>query len=215
MDVGRVVPVIIQGLGARHAPADQQRQAHPPMAEIGQRHRRAPADAQQMLQHAARAFPSPGWSGSGSRHRSTCAGYSPRSVSASPCITDKPARHAGIHILLRQFDAAPVHVLGAHQMFQQRAVAAADIQHARAGRDHFGDGGKVGAQLAAHATPLPGRGHGIEKAAHGVEHFRLVQQEGVMAPVGLDLDKADIARPRRSGHGRCACSRRWETASRW
>ena len=37
MDVGRVVPSIIQRPGARHAPARQQRQPHPPMAEIGQR----------------------------------------------------------------------------------------------------------------------------------------------------------------------------------
>ena len=58
----------------------------------------------------------------------------------------QPARHAGVHVLLRQFDAAPVDVLGRRQMFEQRAVAAADVEHARAVRNHFGDGREIGAQ---------------------------------------------------------------------
>ena len=103
------------------------------------------------------------------------------------------ARHAGIHILLRQFDAASVHALGADQIFQQRAVAAADIQHARAGAESFPRSPQGrGADCVAHATPSDDA-TAIEKAAHGVEHFRLVQQEGVMALVGLDLDKAHLA----------------------
>ena len=36
--------------------------------------------------------------------------------------------------------AAAIDILGAHQMFQQRAVAAAHIQHPRTGADHIGNG---------------------------------------------------------------------------
>src|SRR6185312_14790422 len=46
----------------------------------------------------------------------------------------------------------PVHIARPFQMFEQRAVAAAHIQHATVGFDHLGDGGKIGTQ--AHAMPF-------------------------------------------------------------
>src|SRR6185436_15253830 len=57
-------------------------------------------------------------------------------------------RHAGVHPLARHLDAAPVHVLGAGQELQQRAVAAADVEHARARLDHLRDQQVVDAMLA-------------------------------------------------------------------
>src|SRR5438445_800186 len=36
--------------------------------------------------------------------------------------------------------------------------------------------------------------HGVEEPAHGGEHFRLIEQEGVVTAVGADFDEADIGR---------------------
>ena len=47
--------------------------------------------------------------------------------------------HAGVHAGLAQLDAAPVDLLGFPQMLQQRAIPAADIQHAAGGLHHVGD----------------------------------------------------------------------------
>ena len=49
------------------------------------------------------------------------------------------ARHAGVDALARQLDAAPVDGLGVGEQLQQRAVAAADVEHARARLHHLGD----------------------------------------------------------------------------
>jgi hypothetical protein len=51
----------------------------------------------------------------------------------------QPARHTGVDALAGNLDAAPVDVLGVGQQLQQRAVAAADVEHARPALDHFGD----------------------------------------------------------------------------
>src|SRR5262249_17726384 len=45
----------------------------------------------------------------------------------------------GIDAGLRELDAAPVDILGVGEIGQQRAVAAADIEHARARLDHVGE----------------------------------------------------------------------------
>ena len=59
-------------------------------------------------------------------------------------------------------DAARVAALGAEQMVDQRAVAAADVQHARTRRDHLGDQPQIDAHVlgdeadgvvSAHARP--------------------------------------------------------------
>ena len=130
----------------------------------------------------------------------------------------QPVPHAGIDAGLAQLDAARIDALVARQIGEQRAVAAADVEHARARLDHVGDQPQVapqppgGARVAAGsgATALEpargGRRHAAfperaagrgarrsrQKAAQGREQLRLVQQERVVALVGLDLDKADI-----------------------
>ncbi len=55
--------------------------------------------------------------------------------------------HAGVHARLRQLHAAPVHVLLAGEIGQQFAVAAADVEHARARIDHLGGQSEIAAQL--------------------------------------------------------------------
>ena len=56
--------------------------------------------------------------------------------------------HAGIDAGLAQLDAARVDALLARQIGEQRAVAAADIEHPRARLDHVGDQPQVAPQLA-------------------------------------------------------------------
>ncbi len=46
---------------------------------------------------------------------------------------------AGVDPGLAEFDAAAVDRLVARQIGEQRAVAAADVEHPRARRDHLGD----------------------------------------------------------------------------
>jgi hypothetical protein len=73
-------------------------------------------------------------------------GYSERSVIGVPLHDGKTARHALIDIVLDELEAAAVNALAAHQIFQKRTIAAADVEDARAGRNHIGNGGKVRAQ---------------------------------------------------------------------
>jgi hypothetical protein len=101
------------------------------------------ADAQKMLQHHTRLFRR--LDGLRQDHEiENLAGIFDQVGVGVALHHRQAARHAGIDVLLRQFDAAPVDAFCPHQMFQQRAVAAADVQHPRAGRDHVGDGGEIG-----------------------------------------------------------------------
>src|SRR5205814_1111060 len=54
MDIGRVVPRIVQQLRYRHAPAPQQTEPDSPEAEIRKRHDRALADANELFDDVAR-----------------------------------------------------------------------------------------------------------------------------------------------------------------
>ena len=56
------------------------------------------------------------------------------------------AAHAGQHARLAALHPAARHLLAAHQMFEQRAVPAAQVQHAGPGRHHVGDRQQVGPQ---------------------------------------------------------------------
>src|SRR5690349_25096292 len=61
------------------------------------------------------------------------------------------ARHALIDAALRQLDAASVDLLVGLQQFEQRAVAAADVEHLGAGVDQICDDLEVDAGRAVHA----------------------------------------------------------------
>ncbi len=99
------------------------------------------------------------------------------------------------------------------QQPQQLAVAAADVEHLGARRDHLGDHQKVDARAARHARRLrhgeialepPEHRHrsrrrrqaarlggAFEETAHDREQLRLVEQEGVVPLVGDDLGERD------------------------
>src|SRR5215510_13129663 len=77
----------------------------------------------------------------------------------------QPTRHTGVDAFAAHLDAAAIDVLGVGEQLQERAVAAADVEHARAGLDHFRDqqmvdpvgaglaGGEHQLFLAANARP--------------------------------------------------------------
>src|SRR5436190_567887 len=54
VDVGRVVPMVVRQLRFRHLAVKQQAEADAPEAEIGERHDRPLADAQQRFHHVTR-----------------------------------------------------------------------------------------------------------------------------------------------------------------
>ena len=122
------------------------------MSEIGQRHGRALADAQQMAEHALGI--ARGLDGLAQDHDVEDLRRIFGEIGVRVALDDgKAARHAGVDVLLGQFQSAAVHLLGRRQMFEQRAVAAADVEHPRAVWDHFGDSRQVGTQACHHATP--------------------------------------------------------------
>ncbi len=56
---------------------------------------------------------------------------------------------------------------------------------------------------------------GVQEAADDGEQLRLVEQEGVVALVAVDLGERDARRRRRSAHARWRAIPRSGTASRW
>ena len=103
------------------------------MAEIGKRNDRAFADAQELAQHNPRAFGR--LDGLREDRDVENARRIVAQIRVGVALHDRQAaRHAGVHVLLAEFQPARVGALFRHQMFQQRAVAAADVEHARAAR---------------------------------------------------------------------------------
>ncbi len=135
----------------------------------------------------------------------TCAGYSHQIGVGVALHHRKSARHAGIDILLRKFDAAPVHILGrAPDVPAARRRRSRHPAPARRAESSSAMAARSGRRIA-HFTPRLRR-DGIEEAAHGREHFRLVEQEGVMAACRSRSRQNSHWPPPRSAHGRCACS---------
>ena len=66
----------------------------------------------------------------------------------------EPLGDAFVHAFARQFDAAAVDA-ARFQQPQQFAVAAADVEHARARLHHVGDDQQVDARAARRRAPLP------------------------------------------------------------
>ena len=137
VNVRRVVPGGGEVFRARHVPADQQLQPHLPEAEIRERDDGALADAQQVFQHRFRL------------PRCLQRLRQDHVVEGIVGIIDEvgvgvalhhrqPLGDAAVDALARQLDAAAVDA-AALQELQQLAVAAADVEHLRAVRDHFRD----------------------------------------------------------------------------
>ncbi len=147
----------------------------------------------------------------------------------------KPFGDAFVDALARQLDAAAVDAAGFEKP-KELAVAAADVEHARAMLHHIGDDQQVDARAAGAARRLrhgeivfqtrqhrylaaAGRPRGLrgafQEAAHDGEQFRLVEQESVVALVGRDFGKRDAGAGGIERMHDGARFRQSGTASRW
>ena len=132
MDVGRVVPGIRHVVGHRHATVDQQVEADPPMAEIGERHDGPPSDPQQVFENdlrLARRLDR-------LRQDHVVEGIVRiiRQIRVGIALDDRQSLgEAGVDAFARDLDAASVDTLAVPQERQQIAIAAADIEHREPG----------------------------------------------------------------------------------
>src|ERR1700730_4921842 len=152
MDVGRVVPRMRQEMRHRHPATKQKVQPDPPKAEIRERDDRAPANADERLEHLARL--TRGLQGLAQHDDVESAGRIGGEIAIGIPLNDrKPVADTGVAARLAELHAAAVDSLVANEMGEQRAVAAADIEHARAGLDHLRDELQIVAELGARTAP--------------------------------------------------------------
>ena len=108
------------------------------MAEIGKRHDGVPADAQHVLEHDAR-LPG-GLQRLRQDHVVEGVVRIVREVGVGVALDHRQSLgDALVDALARELDAAPVDAARLGQQPEQLAVAAADVEHLGAGRDHLGD----------------------------------------------------------------------------
>ena len=114
--------------------------------KFGKTHHRARGDAQHLAQHDARLLHR--LKRARQHHVVECAVRIVREVGVGIAMHHRHAvRHRADHLGHVDLDAARVAAFGARQMIDQHAVAAADVEHARAGRDHLGDQPEIDAHV--------------------------------------------------------------------
>ncbi len=106
------------------------------------------------------------------------------------------ALDAGQHVVVGDLDAVAAAAALALQQVQHRAVAAAQVEHARARRHQLGDRIAWCARslmlMRPRACGRPLR-DALEVGAHHAHVARILQQEGVVAVRRVDLGVADVA----------------------
>src|SRR5438477_480583 len=111
--------------------------------------------------------------------------------------------HAGIDARLAEFYAACIDPLYARQIGEQRAVAAADVEHPRAGLDHVGDQPKIAAQLIGNGGLLCGLGCAdLERQRGAAAHVPLLQNR-----VTPRCSAQPVRNPRSVANNSGSCSR--------
>ena len=95
---------------------------------------------------------------------------------------------AGEHVVVGDLDAVAAAAALALQQREQLAVAAAEVEHARAVRHQLGD--QLDVLAIAHASSLARL---VEAGAQHAVIARIVEQEGVVAVRRVDLGVADVA----------------------
>src|SRR5205807_2222649 len=134
--VRRVVPIVIEEMRHRHPPGQKNMEPDLPMTEIRERNDGAPADAHEVLDDDARI----------ARRLQRLAQHHVierlrrvgREIAVGVTLDHREAvAHTGVDAGLRQLDAATVYVLGARQVGQELALAATDIEYARARLDEI------------------------------------------------------------------------------
>ena len=205
-DVGRVVPVIAQErAGPGSAAFFVKMLAQLPVADVGEADDPLPADAEDLLEHALHVHHRL------QRLREDDEVELPVGEGRQPVVQVglhdvQPAADAGQDRLLVQLDAHDVPAAVAAQPGQQPAVAAAQVQHAGAGRNQLDDRVVVQAAAVEDARRIlaaqlvqghvgqrvVGRRAAVEirqEGPHGlaVDRQLVGQQEGVVAAVALHV----------------------------
>ncbi len=215
MDVRRVVPAVRQVLRHRHAALEQQRQPHAPVAEIREGNDGVLADPQEVVEYRLRVV------GRLQRLRQdhiveAVVGIEDEVVVGVALDHRQAARHAFVDAALRQLDAASVDLLVGLQQFEQRAVAAADVEHLSAGSIRFGDDLEVDAGRAVHAHADSPRARAAEVRNPRSRRKAPVRRAGRRRGHGrFRSRRRRPTRPPRSAHAPPRGSLRSGTASRW
>jgi hypothetical protein len=134
--------------------------------------------------------------------------------------------NAGIDAGLAELDAAAVDTQFVDEVFEKCAIAAADIEHAYARRDHLRNerqgpagaaafGGGAAEDWGRRSFQASMRRRAGEEAAQRLGELRFVEEEGVMTFVALDLNEAHIRSSGIEAMARSRGSPRSGTASRW
>ena len=197
MDVGRVVPLKGELLALGHAPFHEQFAAHFETGEVREGDHRLARDAQDLLQEFARALDRlqrfaehDDIEAVVRDHGQTVVDVFQQDVAAQ---TDR-----GDDLVDVDLDAVAAAVPALAQDVEQRAVAAAEVQHAAARRD------QVEHLLIVAQLPLPdhaalrrvvaaGRVVGRrQKRAHHALQFFDVGQEGIVARCGVEVAVRDL-----------------------
>ena len=142
--VRRLVPLVGQRLGHGHA-AERHLQARAPMAEIRKADDRLAPDAQHLAQDAF------GMAHRLQRLRKDHAVERMIREQRQPALQVDlqhvdVVRHAGDHAVVVDLHAVAWRRARLPQVAQQRAVAAAEVEHARAAIEPLRDGGEIGAR---------------------------------------------------------------------
>src|SRR5271170_6833144 len=148
-----------KALGHRHSAKKGDLRPDSPMAEIRHRNDRPAADPQHMLEH------DPGLAGGlqSLRQDHIVEGVVRviDEVGVGVALNDgEPFRHAIVNALLRKLYSSSVDISLFDQEPQQIAVAAADVEYARTGRDEFGHAQKIDARRGKG----PGKGQAMPLA---------------------------------------------------
>ena len=160
VDVRGVVPPVGQRPAGGHAAAGGQRPPEAPVTEVGERHDSHPAHAHHLLQHQRRAMRGL------QRLREDHHVVGVVLHIAQPLVdVGHHHRHApgnaGVEALVGDLHARAIAPLLADEVVEQRAVAAAQVEHPRPARNHGGDDIEVWA-----------KGHGEEATGHGLGQVR-------------------------------------------
>ena len=186
-DVRRVVPLVGQHARHRHA-AGGDVQAVRPVREVRKADDADAADARRLAQHllgVAQVLQRVEL-----QHDVEAAVLEQRQPFLEVELDDVDAAlRAGEHVGVGDLDAVAAAAALALQQGEQLAVAAAEVEHARAGRHQLGD--QLDVLAIAHAQLLA---RALREA--GAQHpvvARIVEQEGVVAVRRVDLGVADVA----------------------
>ena len=202
--VGGVVPFVAQhARGFRRPPCFGQHRPQPVIAKVRDAHDAGPANAHHLRQDAFHVLHR--LQGLGQHDTVKLpVGKRPEALVQVGLDHIQPATDGGEDLLLVQLDSDQAAVVGLPQPGQQRARAAAEVEHTGTRRDQFGDALVVEPVLVKDAGGTMrfvfdgGAGVGrwgelVEEGPHHLAIDRQVvgQQEGVVAATALDVAVAD------------------------